>query len=334
MAAGGLRETTMLRYRGPAASWLTYCRDRGELAHDASTGALMRWLDWRCREAKSPPATIKMSLAAARYVQSALCAVHGFEVVPYSPDARVQLDVFCRALTLQPRVPKQARPLRLDELLMLVRRVRGDLSRRRGVDTEQAMWLADRDAAMLLVGWWGALRGDDLARLKTADIRPTAQGLELHLRASKTTHAAIALVMRPDAPELCPWAAWNALQAWPVGHARAFGLTASSHVRRRIAYLFRKHRVPRGYSSHSLRAGFATEAAAQGVPDRLVQNHGRWRSAQQHAEYVRGGRLWQDTPTEKIACPIVPTLPRSASETGTGDASPAELDFPLDSSES
>ena len=35
---------------------------------------------------------------------------------------------------------------------------------------------------------------------------------------------------------------------------------------------------PDSYSSHSLRAGGATTAAANGVPDRIFKKHGRWKS--------------------------------------------------------
>ena len=41
------------------------------------------------------------------------------------------------------------------------------------------------------------------------------------------------------------------------------------------------------YSSHSLRIGAATEAAAAGLPDWLIQTAGRWRS-DAYKRYIRG----------------------------------------------
>ena len=44
-----------------------------------------------------------------------------------------------------------------------------------------------------------------------------------------------------------------------------------------------------GYSSHSLRVGLATEAAAVGIPDSTIQLLGRWRSTA-YQGYIRGQR--------------------------------------------
>lgn len=309
LARGGLRDSTIRRYRGAARSWITYCRDRGEPPHDASTTTLLRWLDWRCREVSSPYATLAMSLAATRFVQRSICLAHELEAVPYTGSARQQLDGFCAAMTLARKRPKRAKPLCMDELVRLLRSVRADLAPRRGVDVRMARWLADRDSAMVLVGWWGALRSDDLARLHCSDVEVCMEGLQLTLRSSKTSdeEAALALARRDDCPELCPWRAWGVLRSWGgkserTGHA--FEFSRSDHVRRRLRELFVKHGV-RGYSGHSLRAGFATEAARQNVSDKLVQNHGRWLRADQHATYVRSGRLWLDTPTTRIVCPAM-----------------------------
>ena len=40
------------------------------------------------------------------------------------------------------------------------------------------------------------------------------------------------------------------------------------------------------YSSHSLRSGGATKAANTGINDRLIQRHGRWRSATSRNMYI------------------------------------------------
>jgi len=122
--------------------------------------------------------------------------------------------------------------------------------------------------------------------------------------ASKTTAAVLALCEQQHAPALCPVHAMREMtrDGWPET-GFVFGLGSGDHVGRRLRSLFARAGVPRGYTGHSLRAGFATECASQGVPDRLVQQHGRWRSVQQHAEYVRLGRLWADTPTTRVIVP-------------------------------
>ena len=44
---------------------------------------------------------------------------------------------------------------------------------------------------------------------------------------------------------------------------------------------------PEGYGMHSLRAGGATAAANAGIPERLLQRQGGWRSAASKDVYVQ-----------------------------------------------
>ena len=48
-------------------------------------------------------------------------------------------------------------------------------------------------------------------------------------------------------------------------------------------------------SSHSLRRGFATEAARLGASLPAIQRHGRWRSTQTVIEYIEAGRAFADS---------------------------------------
>jgi integrase len=73
--------------------------------------------------------------------------------------------------------------------------------------------LADaRDAALLLIGWNGALRTDDLHRLDVRDIVTTDDGLLVHLRRSKTdqtgTGRTVAITTTPPEDPLDAVAAW------------------------------------------------------------------------------------------------------------------------------
>ena len=49
---------------------------------------------------------------------------------------------------------------------------------------------------------------------------------------------------------------------------------------------------PRLYGAHSLRAGFVTEAAEQGVSDTLIASHTGHRSVHSLRFYYRRRRLW------------------------------------------
>jgi integrase len=306
LAKGGLRDSSIQRYLGAARAWKRYCIDRDEPWWDASTRTLIAWLDSRCRSSSSPASAIKMSLAAARFLQRGYCAIHDLEAVAYASSARMQLDAFCRSATMRRGPMKRARPLRLDELDEMIRRIRADEPVRSGVTLIRGAELAERDIALFLLGWWGALRADDLARLEWSGVNVLPCGIELTLQQSKTSReaAVLALAARPDCPRLCPVRAVARLRDVMLTdeYDSVLGLVTGNNVGRRITGLFNRHKLP-GFSGHSLRAGFTTECAAQGVPDKLVQAHGRWRTAEQHAQYVRLARIWDDTPTKLVTLP-------------------------------
>lgn len=54
------------------------------------------------------------------------------------------------------------------------------------------------------------------------------------------------------------------------------------------------------FGAHSLRAGFATEAFGQGVPEFSVMRHGRWKSATSMRTYIREGSLFRDNAAAKL----------------------------------
>jgi hypothetical protein len=58
--------------------------------------------------------------------------------------------------------------------------------------------------------------------------------------------------------------------------------------------------TPAQFSGHSLRAGFATEAYAQGVPELVIMRHGRWRAAATMQGYVEEGSLWNDNAAARL----------------------------------
>jgi hypothetical protein len=54
------------------------------------------------------------------------------------------------------------------------------------------------------------------------------------------------------------------------------------------------------FAGHSLRAGFATEAYAQGTPELAIMPHGRWRSASVMRGYVEEGSIWSDNAAARL----------------------------------
>jgi hypothetical protein len=60
------------------------------------------------------------------------------------------------------------------------------------------------------------------------------------------------------------------------------------------------NRLTGDFAGHSLRAGFATEAYAQGTPELAIMRHGRWRSASVMCGYVEQGGVWNDNAAQRL----------------------------------
>ena len=138
-----------------------------------------------------------------------------------------------------------------------------------------------RDAAILLVGFAGAFRRSELVAIDRQNLEIGESGVSIRIPRSKTDQEAHGRTLSiPRVPgALCPVAA---LEEWlikavviggpvfrPVTKAgKALPIRISPEAIARIL----KNRVEtigcdsRGYSGHSLRAGFATAASRSGVP--------------------------------------------------------------------
>jgi integrase len=167
-----------------------------------------------------------------------------------------------------------------------------------------------RDRALLLVGFAGAFRRSELAALTVEDATFGPDGLELHLRRSKTDQEGRGrLVAIPYAgtPDRCPV---RALRAWldaaritsgPLfrevtrhGHVSAAPLTGRS-----VARVVKRAAAAAGldasrYSGHSLRAGFVTQAKLKGKAEDAIMRQTGHRSVAVMRKYDRRAELWRD----------------------------------------
>jgi integrase len=160
-------------------------------------------------------------------------------------------------------------------------------------------------AAMFALGFYGFLRWDDLSRITPKHLEFAPTHLLVHLEKRKNDQfrkGTQVLIARADrAP--CPVAVvekflgkgrhkpgtsiWRRIQSTKYGQVlRSTPMTYS-----RASELFKKELVKEGldakdYGLHSLRSGGATTAAAVGIPDRLLQRQGGWRTAKAKNNYI------------------------------------------------
>ena len=166
-----------------------------------------------------------------------------------------------------------------------------------------------RDRALLLLAWGGALRRSEAVALRTGDVRIEERGLVLYLSRSKTDQYGagreIGLPYGRRA-EYCPVRAYVAWSTYLRGRdvpvfvaiSDAGRLSERALADRHVARLVKRVADLAGlagdYSGHSLRAGFATAAAAAGASERAIMAQTGHRSLLIMRGYIRPAQLFDD----------------------------------------
>lgn len=167
-----------------------------------------------------------------------------------------------------------------------------------------------RDRALILAGFFGALRRSELVAITWEDIHFVEEGVTIQIKRSKTDQTGIGQTCAiPIAQtKLC---AMRALKEWQVLSQQNTGpvfrainkhqqiqqsaLTplSVSHILKKVAHSA-KLPNPENYSGHSLRRGFATAASKKGVPIVAIMRQGRWRHEGTVYGYIEEGKQFQD----------------------------------------
>jgi integrase len=185
----------------------------------------------------------------------------------------------------------------LDHLRAMLLEVRGD-------DLK-----AKRDRAIVLLGFAAALRRSELAALCVEDLRFEKRGLIVTIRRSKTDQEAKGVeiaVPYVANRSLCAvrsakaWLEASALTAGPL--FRSFTLQRQMletpidgrDVANLVKKLTSKARLEGDFSGHSLRAGFATSAAASKVSLDAIARTTRHKSLSVLMGYVRPAQAFDD----------------------------------------
>lgn len=187
-----------------------------------------------------------------------------------------------------------------------------------------------RNRAVILLGFAIMGRRSEIASLDIADITEHSEGIEVLIRVSKTDQQAegsVLAVPYGENPMTCPVVA---VQAWlaalqrrgvtsgPLfrridrhgnlggmpdaagrGGARLTGQSIQAIVRRAAERAGLPN--PDSYKGHSLRAGAATSAAANGVPLSAISGQGRWSEKSTAVQgYFRAVDRWKNNPMKGI----------------------------------
>jgi integrase len=176
-----------------------------------------------------------------------------------------------------------------------------------------------RDRALLSLGWIGALRASELVGLNWTDISESTQGFEINLRETKTNKTSESEMVA------IPYLAHEYFLICPVRNLRALVPTSQVDfdfnfdrpiftrtarfdgarmsertIERALERACGLAGLNKRFTSHSLRRGFATFAAARGIDHHALMAHGRWKSAQVAEGYIERARLWTNNPIGQL----------------------------------
>jgi integrase len=185
--------------------------------------------------------------------------------------------------------------------------------------------LGARDRALLRGGYCGGFRRSELAALEVRDLTWSDDGVAILLRRSKTDQEGQGrqvAIPRGAHKSTCPV---RALRHWfgaaqidsartdpegthaPVfravdrhGNVRAAALDPNSIARIVKCALVRAGYPPANYAGHSLRAGFATQAARNGATAFDIMRQTGHRSVAIVSRYIREAELFRDSPASKL----------------------------------
>lgn len=173
-----------------------------------------------------------------------------------------------------------------------------------------------RDRALLLLGFAGAFRRSEIVGLDRGDVRFVTEGLEVTLRRSKTDQEGVGRIVGipyGSRVETCPV---RALTAWLAlaGETCAplfrsidrHGNIAVERLTPAAVALIVKRRAlaveldAATFAGHSLRAGFATSAALNGVSESAIATQTGHRSMAILRRYIRPATIWQNNAATSV----------------------------------
>lgn len=173
-----------------------------------------------------------------------------------------------------------------------------------------------RDRAVLLLGFMGAFRRSELAGLDVEDIRKYPQGIVVTIRHSKTDQTSAGQQIGIPYLSHSSMDCIHALQEWLTAAGITTGPLFRSFLKngkvssrrlsdKSINLIVKKYAAsiglnPEMYGAHSLRHGFATYAALQGVEERLIMKQTRHRSVEMVRRYINEADLFTNNPIDKI----------------------------------
>jgi site-specific recombinase XerD len=287
-------ENTRRAYRQQWAAFESWCGQQRACALPALPATVAAYLA-ASADAGFSPATLDLALAAIAKAHH--LAKH--------PNPRKSAEVAETRAGIRRRLsvaPTQKQALPVDALRAMMG------ASRTGV-------IGWRDRALLLIGFAGGFRREELVSLQWEDVTFTTHGVELLSRRGKTDQEGVGRrigIPFGSVPATCPV---QALQSWKTAGAQSDGpvfRAVSRHGRigarlsdRDVARVVKLAAEsvgfePAAFAGHSLRSGLVTAAASVGKSNRAIRRQTGHHSDAQVDRYVRVVDLFHDNAASGI----------------------------------
>ena len=195
---------------------------------------------------------------------------------------------------------KKARPISLNDLHHMIQ----------SLSTGKSNLMQTRNKCLILIGFFGAFRGSELASLDIHQISREQEGLLVTLTKSKTDQEGKGLLraIPKGMPDLCPcealsdWLAISGIQSGFVFRSinRWGQIGNTSLSKNSITKILRQVASQSGltyaddFSSHSFRRGLSTEAAKAEVRFEDIKRQGGWKNDTTVREYIDEGSVFEN----------------------------------------
>ena len=293
--ANGKARNTSKAYRSDLQDFVDWCRVNGlnHLPAEPSTVALyITDLAERGRRTS----TIRRRLSAIKMLMES----SGFENPAGDQLVKATMAGIYRE---KGSAPNHKKPLLMDEIKKMMEELSSTL-------------IGQRDRALLLLGFAGAFRRSELVALNLEDVDFNKAGLIVTMRRSKTDQKGEGYKKGIPYGSNIPTCPVRVLQNWleqsKINSGALFrsinksGVLQESRLSDRdVARILKRvaHRAglnPDDFSAHSLRSGFATQAAINLARFDKIMDQGGWKSELTVKRYIRDGNLFRENAAAKL----------------------------------
>jgi len=173
-----------------------------------------------------------------------------------------------------------------------------------------------RDRSIILIGFSGGFRRNEIVSLDYEDLDFVKEGLKINLRRSKTDQFGEGVVKGLpyfDNLKYCPvlsvkkWIEVSNIKSGPLFRRFSKGskLTKNRLTDQTVALIIKEYLKLTGidgknYSGHSLRSGFATSAAESGAEERSIMAMTGHKSTEMVRRYIKEANLFKNNALNKI----------------------------------